>query len=108
MGADLVAQAEPLAQLLEEPAVGIGADDVHRHAGGEQCPRRRLHRHHQGEIRLAAVAVAHAHAAADPAPHRRHRRRRARHAAAEVPADAGAHACLRRAANDGEHGIRHA
>ena len=36
MGADLVAEAEPLAQLLEEPAVGIGADDVDRDAGREQ------------------------------------------------------------------------
>ena len=105
MGADLVAEAEPLAQLLEEAAVGIGADDVDRHAGREQGARRRLHRHQQGEIGLAAVAIAHADAAAEPAPHGRHGRGRARHAAAEMPAHAGAHARLRGAADDGEDGV---
>src|SRR5581483_5446765 len=56
-GPEVVAAAEALAYLLEEPRVGIRADDLEREREGEGGPRLARHGEQAHEVRLGEIAA---------------------------------------------------
>src|SRR5437773_4394726 len=107
-GAQVVAEAQALADLLEEPRVGIGTHDLDRHREREHVPRRGRRGRETDQIGLREVGAAEPDEPGGTVAGAREPGRTKVAAAGKGPTAGASHRAERDSADDGDHHVRDA